>query len=354
MQIRHIGYRTRGFYRIANLGHVWEMTPTTTTEDTALLGSARAGSDPRCLRRFAPHPLPLEGHTQGLGRQPRGAGRPILRPPAPTRPQDRPKARGRNPKAAHRLSPPRQGQAPCPVGPLVPTARHSLALGLDLRAIQWPARPTRCAMRPRALTAKGAANCSDAPSSPASPKARASHRLRVWRPIRSNVSVTACDATLSPLSIPQAAWPSPSPSEAKSSRHTQAALQATLSLLPSKPQVLLSDNGSVSEAGFAKTLEHQGISRWYTYPKSPRMNAHIERFNRTLQEPSSMTTKTRSLPTFPYSTKNSPTGSSSTIPSAPIRASAKNPRYHSSSNIGPSAKGTGRVQSTCKVSCGCL
>jgi transposase InsO family protein len=26
------------------------------------------------------------------------------------------------------------------------------------------------------------------------------------------------------------------------------------------------------------------ISRWYTYPKSPKMNAHIERFNRTLQE----------------------------------------------------------------------
>jgi fatty-acyl-CoA synthase len=26
------------------------------------------------------------------------------------------------------------------------------------------------------------------------------------------------------------------------------------------------------------------ISRWYTYPKSPKRNAHIERFNRTLQE----------------------------------------------------------------------
>ncbi len=23
---------------------------------------------------------------------------------------------------------------------------------------------------------------------------------------------------------------------------------------------------------------------WYTYPKTPRMNAHVERFNRTLQE----------------------------------------------------------------------
>ena len=29
---------------------------------------------------------------------------------------------------------------------------------------------------------------------------------------------------------------------------------------------------------------YEGIRRWYTYPKSPKMNAHAERFNRTLQE----------------------------------------------------------------------
>ncbi|MGC9129259.1 MAG: integrase core domain-containing protein, partial [Acidithiobacillus sp.] len=48
--------------------------------------------------------------------------------------------------------------------------------------------------------------------------------------------------------------------------------------------VLLSDNGSEFEAGFAQTLAAQQISRWYTYPKTPKMNAHAERFNRTLQE----------------------------------------------------------------------
>jgi transposase InsO family protein len=57
-----------------------------------------------------------------------------------------------------------------------------------------------------------------------------------------------------------------------------------LSLLPAKPQVLLSDNGSEFEADFAKTLDAHGIARWYTYPKTPKMNAHIERFNRTIQE----------------------------------------------------------------------
>ncbi len=27
MRVQHIGYRVRGFYRIAKLGHLWEMTP---------------------------------------------------------------------------------------------------------------------------------------------------------------------------------------------------------------------------------------------------------------------------------------------------------------------------------------
>jgi transposase InsO family protein len=70
----------------------------------------------------------------------------------------------------------------------------------------------------------------------------------------------------------------------KTSRSTRAALNAALSLLPAKPQGLLSSNGSEFAAGFAKTLDEHGIARWYTYPKPPKLNAHVERFNRTLQE----------------------------------------------------------------------
>jgi len=33
-----------------------------------------------------------------------------------------------------------------------------------------------------------------------------------------------------------------------------------------------------------KTMADKGIVHFYTYPKSPKMNAYIERFNRTLQE----------------------------------------------------------------------
>jgi transposase InsO family protein len=57
-----------------------------------------------------------------------------------------------------------------------------------------------------------------------------------------------------------------------------------LSLLPKIPKWALSDNGSEFEAEYAEALEQAGIQRWYTYPKSPRMNAHVERFNRTIQE----------------------------------------------------------------------
>ncbi|MGI2323182.1 MULTISPECIES: integrase core domain-containing protein [Methylococcus] len=51
-----------------------------------------------------------------------------------------------------------------------------------------------------------------------------------------------------------------------------------------RPARLLSDDGSEFEAGLAQTLEAHGIGRRYSYPKPPKITAHIERFNRTLQE----------------------------------------------------------------------
>ncbi|MEW5790544.1 MAG: DDE-type integrase/transposase/recombinase [Pseudomonadota bacterium] len=70
----------------------------------------------------------------------------------------------------------------------------------------------------------------------------------------------------------------------KASRHTRAALSATLSLLPTPPKIVLSDNGSAFKTNFAQTLETHSVSRWHTCPKGPTRNAHVERFNRTLQE----------------------------------------------------------------------
>jgi transposase InsO family protein len=70
----------------------------------------------------------------------------------------------------------------------------------------------------------------------------------------------------------------------KHARHTARAMEQVLTLWPHAPHTMLSDNGSEFEADFAKTLQQYLIRRWYTYPKSPKMNAHAERFNRTLQE----------------------------------------------------------------------
>ena len=70
----------------------------------------------------------------------------------------------------------------------------------------------------------------------------------------------------------------------KAPRQTRAALEVPLALLPQPPRVLLSDNGSEFEAGFAQVFAEQRIARWSTYPKTPKMNAPAERFHRTLPE----------------------------------------------------------------------
>ena len=55
-------------------------------------------------------------------------------------------------------------------------------------------------------------------------------------------------------------------------------------LFPGPVDRVLSDNGSEYEGEFADLLRARGIARYYTYPKTPKMNAHAERFNRTAQK----------------------------------------------------------------------
>ena len=47
---------------------------------------------------------------------------------------------------------------------------------------------------------------------------------------------------------------------------------------------VLTDNGSEFAKDFAKELKRLHLIHYHTYPKSPKMNAHVERFNRTIQE----------------------------------------------------------------------
>ena len=47
---------------------------------------------------------------------------------------------------------------------------------------------------------------------------------------------------------------------------------------------VLTDNGSEFKKHFTEALKELHLTHYHTYPKTPQMNAHLERFNRTIQE----------------------------------------------------------------------
>ena len=47
---------------------------------------------------------------------------------------------------------------------------------------------------------------------------------------------------------------------------------------------MLTDNGPEFMKHFDEEVKRLHKVHWHTYPKTPRMNAHVERFNRTFQE----------------------------------------------------------------------
>ena len=78
----------------------------------------------------------------------------------------------------------------------------------------------------------------------------------------------------------------------KHAKHTSRALEALIEgvignvAIKAKPEsfAILSDNGSEFMKEFDALLKEKQITHYWTYPKNPKMNAHNERFNRTLQE----------------------------------------------------------------------
>ena len=74
---------------------------------------------------------------------------------------------------------------------------------------------------------------------------------------------------------------------ATTSHGSQAAadtLRIFKDIFPHRIEHVLTDNGSEFMKRFAEELERHDIPHWHTYPRTPKMNAHSERFNRTLQE----------------------------------------------------------------------
>jgi transposase InsO family protein len=56
------------------------------------------------------------------------------------------------------------------------------------------------------------------------------------------------------------------------------------SAYPCEIKVWQSDNGSENLGEFDKALKKDGIPHLFSYPRCPKINAHIERYNRTIQE----------------------------------------------------------------------
>ena len=55
-------------------------------------------------------------------------------------------------------------------------------------------------------------------------------------------------------------------------------------VLPDCPLAVQTDNGSEFALHFDRVCGRMQLKRFHTYPRSPKMNAHVERFNRTLDE----------------------------------------------------------------------
>ena len=69
-----------------------------------------------------------------------------------------------------------------------------------------------------------------------------------------------------------------------SSRSAADFLSKLRSVAPFDITEVQTDNGSEFAALFEDACKALGITHFHTYPRSPKMNAHIERFNRTLSE----------------------------------------------------------------------
>ena len=57
-----------------------------------------------------------------------------------------------------------------------------------------------------------------------------------------------------------------------------------LKVFPFPIEFVLTDNGSEFMKHFDEELRRLHMTHYHTYPKTPKMNAHCERFNRTIQE----------------------------------------------------------------------
>ena len=295
MRILRLGYGVRGFGYLARMGHLWRMTPKDAKRRLEI------------LRFFDRYGLQATIEAFGVSR------RTVYRWKA------RLKAAGGDPSVlAARSSAPLRRRKPETPREVVERIRelrkrypnlgkakvHVLLApwcaenGLPCPSVSTIGRiiaraPDRMRVTPRRLDRNGRARPVKRKQKLRKPKNMRSAPLHLW----------ACDTIervrdgirryvitfLDPTSRIAFAIGLPS----KASKNTTAALAALLDGMsggvpgsPSSSRTLafLSDNGSEFMGAFDALLAEKGIPHYWTYPKSPKMNAHNERFNRTIQD----------------------------------------------------------------------
>ena len=71
---------------------------------------------------------------------------------------------------------------------------------------------------------------------------------------------------------------------ARNSRVASTVWHLAKTLFPGPMNIVLTDNGGEFAKHFDSLMAKEQITHWHTYPRTPKMNAHVERFNRTIQE----------------------------------------------------------------------
>ena len=284
MQIQHIGYQIRGFYRVAKIGHRWPMNPHAQKRIDILRFWEVHGTAATC-DAFAVSRRTLYRWQQTLAQ---AGGDPAALTPRSRAPKRRRQALFRREVVDEirrlRKVHPNIGKLSlsvlikawchthkCPI-PSVSTIgriidrepdkmRHA-PLGWIAADDTKPLRQTRKTRRPKGI--------STAPMELACDTVE-----RVRDGIRRYIFTF-----IDPCSRFAFAWASTT----RSSSRAAHALRSLIALTPTTIRYLLSDNGSEFMKDFESELKRHHITHWWTYPRSPKMNAHCERFNRTIQE----------------------------------------------------------------------
>lgn len=61
-------------------------------------------------------------------------------------------------------------------------------------------------------------------------------------------------------------------------------MEKLTTIIPFEIKRIQTDNGAEFEGAFREYVEKHGITHFHSYPRHPQSNAHVERFNRTIQE----------------------------------------------------------------------